>query len=151
MYKIYKVNAGDSLDSIASALGITVQELMNINGMAPNQVLVPGALLVVPVKNDSTFMKYVVKKGDNLYSIAQKYNTTAEQLLKLNGLSVNDYIYPDEEIMVPSVNTKFYITANDDTLNKVIDDLGINPNTLVEQNKEIYLIPDQLIVYKMNG
>ena len=151
MYKIYKVNAGDSLESIASALGVTTNELMSINGMSPNQVLVPGALLVVPAKENSTFTKYIVKKGDNLYSIAQRYNTTAEQLLKLNGLSANDYIYPNEEIMVPRANTKFYITAADDTLNKVIDGLGVNPSTLVEQNKEIYLIPDQLIIYKMNG
>lgn len=151
MYKIYKVNAGDSLESIAKALGVTTNELMSINGMSPNQILVPGALLVVPAKENSTFTKYIVKKGDNLYSIAQRYNTTAEQLLKLNGLSVNDYIYPNEEIMVPSANTKFYITEDDDTLNKVIDGLGVNPSTLVEQNKEIYLVPDQLIIYRING
>ena len=64
---------------------------------------------------------------------------------------MNDYIYPNEEIMVPSANTKFYITEDDDTLNKVIDGLGVNPSTLVKQNKEIYLVPDQLIIYRING
>lgn len=151
MYKIYKVNAGDSLESIASSYGLTARELMDINGIMANQALVPGALIVVPAKNDNMFMKYVVRKGDNLYSIAQRYNTTAQQLLKLNGLSENDYIYPDEEILVPRSNMKFYVTAEDDTLNKVIDGLGVSPSTLVEQNKEIYLVPDQLIIYRMNG
>ncbi len=151
MYTVYRVSASDTLDSIASNLGIDKSELMKLNGITENQFLAPGALLVVPTSSDTTFIKYVIKKGDNLYSIAQRYNTTAEQLLKLNGLSSNEYIYPNEEIMVPNLNTKFYVTASDDTLNNVIERLGVNSNTLLMQNKEIYLVPDQLLVYKTNS
>jgi len=41
-----------------------------------------------PVKKNSNTI-HIVKKGDTLYSIARKYNTTVQQLKKDNGLSNN--------------------------------------------------------------
>ena len=151
MYKVYKVNVGDSLDSIANAFGTTTQELININGITSNQPLVVGSLLVVPTNFSNTFNKYIVKKGDNIYSIAQNYNISPSHLLKLNGLSTNDYIYPGEELVVPSSDVKFYITESDDTIEKVTKALNTDIDKLMEQNNEMFLVPDQLIVYKMNG
>lgn len=42
-----------------------------------------GQKLIIPVEDDIT---YVVKAGDTLYKIAQKYGTTVDELKKLNNL-----------------------------------------------------------------
>ena len=45
MYKIYKVNSNDSLDSIARRFNTTVSNLQDING---KDYIVEGELIIVP-------------------------------------------------------------------------------------------------------
>ena len=79
-----------------------------------------------------------------MYEIAKKHNTTVEQLKLLNGFD-DDYLYPGEIIVVPNDNVKFYITSEGENLNKILNILGVvNPL----ENQNIYLLPNQLIVYK---
>ncbi len=88
---------------------------------------------------------YEIKKGDSLYKISKEFNVNTKLLSELNGLNLDDYIYPGESLVVPNINTKFYITEEGENLNKVLNILGV-PNPLENQN--IYLLPNQLIVYK---
>ena len=80
--------------------------------------------------------------------IARKYNTDYNLLAMLNGISTNDYIYPDTTILVPKKDVKYYFTKDNDTLSSVNKLLGSNINNLLRQNKNIYLREGQLIVYK---
>ena len=43
--------------------------------------------------------RYIVEEGDNLYDIAERFNTTVEKLILLNNLT-SDKIYPGEIIIV---------------------------------------------------
>lgn len=43
---------------------------------------------------------HTVKKGESPYKIAQKYNTTVDKILKLNGLKKNSKIQPGDKIRV---------------------------------------------------
>lgn len=43
---------------------------------------------------------HVVQKGETLYGIAQKYKTTVAELRRLNSLTSNDAIYPNQKLMV---------------------------------------------------
>jgi len=45
-------------------------------------------------------MFHAVKKGETLWSISQKYNTTVQAIRKLNKLSPEDNIYPGTNILV---------------------------------------------------
>ena len=104
--------------------------------------------LIVPKNNQNYFNYYTVEKGDSLYEIARKYNTDYNLLAMLNGISTNDYIYPDTTILVPKKDVKYYFTKDNDTLSSVNKLLGSNINNLLRQNKNIYLREGQLIVYK---
>ncbi len=147
MYKIYQVQNGDTLLSIASRLGIAADLLATINGLDINSLLVPNSYIVIPGGN-AYFESYKVKKGDTLYEIANKFNVNVDQLLLLNGLNKNDYIYPEQTIMVPSDNSGFYVTKEGDTLQFVQNALKLPIEQLVSQNGTLFLAPDQLIVYK---
>ena len=106
-------------------------------------------MIIVPNnQNDDWFDTYIVQKGDNLYAIAQKYNISLIDLLNINGLDKDDYIYPNQEIMVPKKNVKVIITKEDDTLNSASKRLGMNTEEMLYQNDNIYLLPEQLLVYK---
>ena len=96
------------------------------------------------------FESYLVKKGDTLDSLARKYNVNPNLLSSLNGINVDDYIYPNQEIMVPKNGYSYYITADGDTLNMVKDAFNVSYSQLLDQNKTIYLMPEQLIVVKKN-
>lgn len=84
---IYVVKKGDTLYSIAAANNTTVDELKRINNLTSN-ILSTGQLLKIPsaLLPETT---YTVKKGDSLYSIATKYNTTVDELKRINNLTSN--------------------------------------------------------------
>ncbi|TMW73079.1 LysM peptidoglycan-binding domain-containing protein [Alteribacter natronophilus] len=48
---------------------------------------------------------HLVKSGETLYTIAQQYSTTAEELKRHNGLP-DHLIYPGDELAVPGRSTK---------------------------------------------
>ena len=147
MYKIYQINTGDTLDSISKKLNTTIDELKKINGIKGNMNLMPGGFLIVPSISDK-FIKYTIKKGDTIYSIASNYNVDPNILLEVNGLEKDDFIYPDNEIIIPNNNYNFYITKESDTLDSIIRDLNIDYNNLLNNNDDIYLKEEQLIIYK---
>ncbi|MBQ9318147.1 MAG: LysM peptidoglycan-binding domain-containing protein [Bacilli bacterium] len=147
MYKVYQIEYGDTLDIISDKSGATIDELLQLNGEFD---VIPGKYIVIPNMKDEMFEMYKVKSGDNVYSIAKEYNIDLDDLLALNGLNKNDYIYPNQEIMVPSSSYKIYITKNGDTIRMVLNNLNLPFDVFNEQNEKILLIPDQLIVYKKN-
>ena len=88
----YVVQKGDSLWSIANAYATTIDELVNLNDLVTNNIYV-GQILQIPNAGDSGTVNdgiddtYKVQKGDTLYSIALKYNTTVPSLISKNNLT----------------------------------------------------------------
>lgn len=144
MYDIYKIEVGDTIESIASRYGTTSDVIRIMN---PSSSFGVGTNIVVPRVNQY-FDMYNIVKGDTLYDIARRYNTDYNLLALLNGINVNDYIYPDTIIMVPKRNVKYYITRENDTISSVNNILGSDINRLLDENNNVYLKEGQLIVYK---
>ena len=101
------------------------------------------------VNNDNNnFDYYKINKGDTLYKIAKDNNINPTLLAELNGINESDYIYPNQILLVPKAGSILYITGIWDTLSEVLEGLNVDIDTLISQNKKIYLQPEQLIVYK---
>jgi len=151
MYKIYQVEYGDTLDIIASKTGTTRDNIKNINGFNSDADLVVGSLIIVPKEENQVFQTYKVKRGDSIYSIARAYNVDPSTLLLLNGLNKDDMIYPDQEITIPKNGVVVYVTRQGDTINGIINNLGIDANTLNKENQRLFVLEDQLVVHKKEG
>lgn len=95
---IYVVKRGDSLWKIANDYGVTVDVLKELNNLTTNGLQI-GQQLIIPSStqtpsNDSNNTQpaektYVVQRGDSLWLIASKNNTTVDELKRLNNLTSN--------------------------------------------------------------
>lgn len=98
--------------------------------------------------DNKVYTTYEIKKGDTLYQISKDYNVNTKLLAEINGLNLDDYIYPGQVILVPRKNVSYYITKEGDTLRNVSKIFDVSEDDLIEQNETIYLQSGQIIYYK---
>ena len=93
----YIVAKGDNLNSIANKFDVSVEEIKAWNTIEKDNILVGSKLIVSNPKNMPTdslsFNDYVVAKGDNLNTIAKKFNVSAEDIKKWNDLETEALKY----------------------------------------------------------
>lgn len=148
MYHIYQVAINDNLEKIANQFRTTVNELKKINGIVGNVELIPNSFLIVPNKEKNQYLEtYIVKKGDNMYEIAKKHYVDYKTLLELNGLEEYDYIYPEQEIVIPNKDIKIYKVQQGDSIKTLEAITGIDINEIKTPNNEIYVEKDQIVLY----
>ena len=146
MYNYYTIKKGDTIDSISRNTNIDKEVLYAINGdyIEMNE----GNTLMIPKMNNPYFNYYKVSKGDTLTKIAEYSNIDINLLTLLNGLNKDDYIYPNQMLLIPKSGTTLYITAEGDTLDEIAKGFKVTEEDLLKQNNKIYLQKEQLIVYK---
>lgn len=99
---IYTVKKGDTLYQIAKKYNINVDELKKTNNLTTNNLSI-GQKLTIPKKQTekpTVTTIYTVKKGDTLYQIAKKYNTTVNDIKQLNNLT-NNLLSIGQELKIP--------------------------------------------------
>jgi len=123
----HTVSKGESLYSIANKYGTTVNELKKLNNLTSNTLSIGQVLKLPGTTEESTINTYTVKSGDTLYSIANKYNLSVNELKNLNNLSSNtlsigqtlkiretssDIITEDYDYYTVKVGDTLYFIAN---------------------------------------
>ena len=96
-YINYKVVSGDTLYSIARKYGVSVDTIVSDNALKNNilsigqnlKIRVTGGVVEECFGEDVSTNKYTVVKGDTLYSIAKKFNTTVDSIKSKNNLDSN--------------------------------------------------------------
>lgn len=126
----YVVKKGDSLDAIAKKYGVSSTSISTTNRLGNNK-LTPGQRLQIaltpnasatdekivavepsPVKQTGS-NTYVVKSGENLWTIAKAQKMSVNNLAQLNGISTNASLQPGQKLVV-SVDSQ----ANSNQSNK---------------------------------
>ena len=148
MYDKYLIEKGEDINSIAKKFLTKESVLMEINNIPFPDYFREGKEIIVPINKEKYFEYYTIKKGDSLYKIARENNVNPELLALLNGLDPDDYIYPNQEIMLPKNNYSYYVTAEGDTIDLILKKFNVDKNTFMKQNETIYLMPGQLMVRK---
>lgn len=105
----YTVKSGDSLYSIASKNNTTVNEIKSLNNLSSNLLSIGQILEIPDLYETKNYFLYTVKKNDNLYAIARKYDTTVVEIKNLNNLTSNSL----------SINQVLKIPLKKDTNNEI--------------------------------
>ncbi len=146
MFDTYIANESDTIDTIANKFNTTKNVIELLNGN--NSVIKDGTNILVPKITNKYFDYYKISEGDTLYKIATENKINPTLLAQLNGINIDDYIYPNQVLIIPKPGSILYFTAEGDTLTELADGLKTTPSELIKQNNKIYLQPEQLIVYK---
>ena len=145
----YVVQKGDSLWSIANANNTTVDEIANLNDLSTNTIYT-GQILQIPntgtsgVTKPDTNLVYVVEKGDTLYSISLKYNTTPSAIMNKNNLT-NGTLSIGQTLIIPgdiestgedtnNSYTNTYVVQRGDSLYSISRAYGVSVNELKTAN-----------------
>jgi putative chitinase len=101
----YTVQPGDILSRIAARLGVPLQAIIDLNGIANPDRIQPGQVLRIPPATQPRGMRapreavreYIVVRGDSVRSVAAAHGVTPEALAAANDLP----LLPGQLIEVP--------------------------------------------------
>ena len=130
----YIVKKGDSLWLISKNYNITVDELKKANNLTTNTLSI-GQVLIIPSGKTEPVnqMTYIVKKGDSLWLIANRYDTTVDKIKNTNNLLSNS-LSIGQELIIPSTSEFItYIVKKGDNLWLIAN----NYNTTVDNIKKL--------------
>lgn len=114
----YTVKSGDTIWDLARKHKVGVRELARWNGMAPGDPIIPGKKLVIwsnrspllatelltlPLIQKREMIQkvgYLVRKGDSLAKIANKFSVTVKDLVAWNNLDKKKYLKPGQKLTI---------------------------------------------------
>ena len=143
---MYVVKKGDSLYSISNKYNTTVDNIKKLNNLSSN-ILQIGQKLIIPSNNSSgNQIIYTVKKGDSLWIIANKYDTTVDMIKSVNNLSSNLLTIGDQLIIPSTSNYINYVVKKGDSLWIIANKY----NTTVDKIKKLNNLSSNLLQIGQN-
>ncbi len=119
--------------------------------------------------NKNKSMTYIVKKGDAIWKIADKFNITNDEIIDMNELENPDLIYPGQEIIIPNDNYRDSIDNNvkeennseylnysvekGDAIWKIADKYNVASNEIINVNNlenPDLIYPEQTLIIPIN-
>ncbi|WP_344927432.1 LysM peptidoglycan-binding domain-containing protein [Aquimarina addita] len=95
-------------------------------------------LIVVQYSNAQQYKSHKVANGENVYRIAKRYNTTPEEIYKMNP-TAKEGIVEGQILAIPVTNDKEYkihTVEKGDTVYNISKKYGITPEAIYELNPE---------------
>ena len=121
----YTVEDGDTLAAIGKKFGVDTDSIKWLNKTVNEKKIKPGTVLKIP---PVTGVVHIVKSGETIYSVAKKYNVSAQAVVDFpfneftndetfalaigQQLMVPDGEMPDEPILSPRANLASSLTPN---------------------------------------
>jgi len=161
----HTIQNGETLFSIARLYGMDVARLRKINNLNYGDKILVGQTLYVegePINNsnqnitsnnsnkniDITPTSHIVKRGETLSEIANKYGLTLNQIKKLNNLR-SERVKVNQKLIVSNnnvatnkkttnkVSNSVHKVASGETLSTIAQKYGVTENQLKEWNKDV--------------
>ena len=155
----YQVAQGDSVWHIAQRFGVSVNSILDANGLGRSGLIFPGQKLEIPTasstapapaqSSSSSAATYTVKRGDTLSHIAARNGTTVSAIKSASNLS-SDLIFPGQKLTLrgssststpsapaaaapaaPAVSAATYTVKSGDTLSGIASRHGTTVSAIV--------------------
>ncbi|MCP4715227.1 MAG: LysM peptidoglycan-binding domain-containing protein, partial [Deltaproteobacteria bacterium] len=124
-YRYHVVKRGDTLSELAQRYGSSTSSLRRLNGLGKRSVLrvgqklkVPGGSRPAPAKKKPSYRYHVVKRGDTLSELAQRYGSNTSSLRRLNGLGKRSVLRVGRKLKISSSN-HYHIVKKGETLSGI--------------------------------
>ncbi len=107
---VHVIQRGETLWSIATRYGTTVDALVRTNGLANSRLIYAGQRLTIPSGSTGAVgggagaaagATYTVQRGDSVTAIARRYGTTVAAIASANRLANPSYIYVGQRLVIP--------------------------------------------------
>jgi LysM repeat protein len=140
------VKRGETLSEIADRYGTSVNRLMEMNGLRNANDLWAGSRIKVPgnVYSGGGSGNYTVKAGETLSEIADRYGTSVNRLVQLNGLRDANDLWAGSRIQVPGASARPQVAVNKnakthqvqpgESLSSIADRYGVSMQRLIAIN-----------------
>lgn len=102
--RTHNVQYGETLATIAATYGISVDALMQANGLTNPNLIYEGQVLNIPASQPPPpgQQNYVVQPGDTLSTIAETFSISLAALMQANGLRNPNLIYAGQVLKIPA-------------------------------------------------
>ena len=106
---VYRVRAGETLNSIARRHGMPVSTLARLNNLGAGDPLIKGQRLVIKASarryRDEGLVSgrrtlYTVRRGDTVFSISHQFQVSVTQLKSWNGINKNHQIRAGQRLVM---------------------------------------------------
>ncbi len=157
----HRVRRGETLSEIAARYGTTVSEIARFNNIYRDNYIVAGQVLKIPRAGalssgsaGETVITYSVRRGDSLWLLANRYNTTTKKIQDLNNLkTVNLHI--GQKLKIPTGASrnglKIYKVRQGDSPYSIARRHNMSVNEFLSINqlsKNARIYPDQELLVK---
>jgi membrane-bound lytic murein transglycosylase D len=143
----HRVRPGETLSTIARRYNTTVKKIAWYNNIYRENYIVNGQVIKIPqagafaargpISMPSRVVDYKVRRGDSLWVLAKRYNTTTKKIQELNNLNtVNLYI--GQKLKIPAASSsglKKYQVRQGDSPYKIAKRHDMNLNKLLKINE----------------
>lgn len=160
----YTIVAGDTISRIATKHGVSTQNLLTANGLVASSIIYPGqtiaipgtaALAVTPVSNVTPIDEskdpastpvvtapapapatYMIKRGDTVTSISQRFAVPVPAILSANALSSTSIIYAGTKIVIPGT-PGITVAQDGSSVTQLTDEMAANARIIIQIGREL--------------
>ena len=153
-YTTYVVQRGDTLYAIANSYGVSVDEIKRLNNLSSNNLSIGQELLIPTDKTitETNYEVYTVVSGDTLYSIANRYGISVDDIKRANNLTSN-FLSIGQRLQIPldsTTSTNFvYKVKRGDTLYSIANSFNVAVDDIRALNNltsNLLLVGQELLI-----
>ena len=107
-YYVHKVEAGNTLWGLQQMYGVKADLIMSTNPELSSGLKV-GQSILIPIEKSAAApvqavtSEYKVKRGETLYGLSRKFNTTVDEIIRLNPILTESTLQKGQTITVPGL------------------------------------------------
>ena len=137
---VYRVKKGDTISGLAVRFNTTPGEIRRMNGLKNPHRIRAGQKLQIPQATSTTgglLREHVVKRGENLSYLAQKYGVTVSTIASTNNLKNKHVLKVGQRLLIPvasDVALQSYTVKTGDTVSELAFRFGSNTSEIKRLN-----------------